>query len=279
MRIAVFLTAFCALAMAPSALRAQITMTLNPVADANIRHNAGVSNSATSIELKSDPGGTVNTRKGYLRYDLSGINLSQYQIVGANFLITKDNNTSNNAGITNTLFVYGLQDGLATNANGRYGDVAWSEADAIANWSNANHVDAPANSTDAGTYIGLGSNGAIGFDGTFTDPVGVELGSLTVSKGTGDVLLDLSSSNLLDFIRNDTNGTLTFMLAMNQDASANVFFYSREQGVASRMPQLVLQLAPIPEPTSIAIWSLVGLGLVVAGCCYARRTREVVAAK
>ncbi len=206
-------------------------MTLEPVADVNIRFNQAVENGQIIALKRDNTSGTSNSRKGYIRYDISGLP-DPSLVSSATFQLALSGTSTNN-----TVYVYGHRDAVSTNVHGRYGDVAWSEQDAINDWSGTNHVKAPANSWDGdGGYIGNGWE-TVGFHQGSTDPQATALGTLSVQTSmSSGTLLTFSTANLRNFIRNDTNGTLTFMLYTSGiDTGGGTRLFSRESATPPKL--------------------------------------------
>jgi len=102
----------------------------------------------------------------------------------------------------------------------------------------------------------------VDFDGNASQgPNGVSVAPLFVDPASGDYRL-LSTSPLLD--AGTDLGIIVDLLGNTRPDGAGFAIGAFEVGVA---PQVV------PEAASIAIWSLLGLGLAGFGCCRKRRKK------
>jgi hypothetical protein len=164
--------------------------------------------------------GTTNPYKTYLRFDLGSVtaNVSSAQL----------ELTANAYGaFSNGLFLYGLEDGAAGDGDPAATNPGWTEA-------GLNFNNAPAN--DASSNTGFTSDAVLL---ATVDYVGI-----------GKVQT-FSSPALINFINNDTNGLVTFMLS----ATTHARFYSKEgtSTVANDIPALRLTL--VPEPGVWRSWA------------------------
>jgi len=188
------------------------------------------------VVIKGGSGST--TRKGYLRFDVSDV--PQDQVLGAWLELETNANNEGGGSTDPTSFsvnVYGLDDAAAGNN--------WDESSIT--WNTA-----PGN--QSGNSI----------DSTVTEL----LGTIEVLEADAPDTVLFSTDELLDFLAEDTDGDVTFILQRSAGGTANLSFASKEDSSANFAPTLNFALA-VPEPATIAIWSLLGVALV--GFCMRRR--------
>lgn len=110
-----------------------------------------------------------------------------------------------------------------------------------------------------------GTSGDGGGDGSLISTGLTELvsGVTDASDGTSDDVLKFNSTNMLDFINNDTNGIVTFVIFHTSPQNGNYAnIASREAGAG--VPTLTI----VPEPASVL---LLAAGLA---CVVGRRARD-----
>ena len=231
--------------------------TLVPDADAYVQRTTSDDNFGQADHLRLKNEGGNNRRKSYIRFDTSSLTtMVESASLKLNFF---DTDLGGGGTTTNWEFeVYGLNDGDPgenwVQATGQTSVVGATPPNPIV-WDNA-----PANNTGSGN----------GFLGNATS-----LGTFDILGRTDNV--DFTSSALIDFLNDDTNGTATFLLARNtpQPNGANSYVH----GIASTEnttiagPSLDVTVAAVPEPASFAIWSLIGLGLTGFGYYRTRRKK------
>ncbi len=203
-------------------------------ADSFIRQGQADTNfgSEGGVVIKGGNGGT--TRKGYLRFDISEVPLEES--VGA--WLELETSTNNPGGGNATppqdfsVNVYGLNDDAMGND--------WDEG--TLTWNNAPGNDAPGNGVDPATTTLLGT---------------IEV----LATAAPDEVL-FSSDELLQFLEDDTDGLVTLLLQRTTGGSSNLAFATKENSAAGLIPTLNFAVAEsqgvIPEPSSIAIWTLLG---------------------
>jgi len=209
-------------------------------ADSYVRQGESTNNfgAATGVVIKGGNGST--TRKGYLRFDISGVN--QDQVLGAWLDLETSTNNSGGGDPSPTEFsvnVWGLNDGEPGEN--------WIETGfGSINWDNA-----PAN---------LSGNG---IDTSMADL----LGSIEVlDTETPDRVL-FATEAFQDFLAEDTDGLVTLILQRSAGGSSNLAFASKENTTAAVIPTLNFAVAGvIPEPTAVLIWSLLAtVGITLGG--------------
>lgn len=139
-----------------------------------------------------------------------------------------------------TFSVYGLKDGLA-GENWIEGSGGNSGATATAGeitWSNA-----PANNTNS--------------PAEFTSDA-ILLGTFSMTGGT-NATVDFSTEALANFLKSDTNGTVTFMLASGMTGVTNITSLATRTH-ATTPPKLTIA---VPEPGSVGAIVLAGAGLLL----------------
>ena len=212
---------------ATSLVRADL-ITLSSQADAFVQQgNPGGNFGTGQITVKGLNGTT--TRKGYIRFDLSGIPVAD--ILDAEFKIAVFQNNSGGTDTTTrqpfTISMYGLNDGVGE---------SWGE-------STINYSNAPANMT----------GNVLTSDATL-------LGTFAVPAVDPPVTLSFNPTNLSTFLKNDTDGQVTFILLRDNNSSThNLAFSSKE--TSGMAPTLLINT--IPEPGTIGL-AIVGL-TVLAG--------------
>lgn len=215
--------------------------------------NAGTNFGNSNSVVVKDSGSGTTTRKGYLRFDVSGQPLSEL----SNAELALEVSINNNGGTpqdptpkTYTIDVYGLNDGDAGES--------WGEG--TIDWNNA-----PANDTGDNDIL---SNATL--LGQFGVPaLNPDLESDPILVSFNNLMSDTPHA-LLDFLASDTDGQVTFILARD-GGSNNLGFYSKEGAAldGALAPTLTL-FAQIPEPSALA---LIALGLVSLGSIGWRRRR------
>ena len=215
-----------------------------PDADAFGQQSSATTNFGTDaiLRVKNDAGAGTNQRKAYIRYDSSSlVGTVENATLNLNFV-----DTGLGAGGTTINWefeVYGLN-------NGDPGE-AWVEGDGGTDatatsppgeltWNNA-----PANDTGSGfaflaNATSLGTFDLLGRDGT----------------------VNFTSSDLIDFLNDDTDGLVTFMIARNteQPNSSNTYVHGIASLENSTVDAATLDVTlAVPEPATVAIWVLLGV--------------------
>lgn len=221
---------------------------LTPDADSYVRLGIPNENYGTDSDLpvkNSDTSGT--TRKGYIRFDLSG---ASDEVIDAQLdlqVIVNNNGTGDDTPQTYTVNVFGLRDDAAGNnwieGNGGTDNAPAGELD----WNNA-----PAN---------LGGN-AIDTDlapllGQFVVPaINPQTSGQTVLVSFGN-LQSVTPNAFIDFLKADTDGLVTFIFT-REPGGNNLVFASEEHDTAMAP---TLRLATVPEPATMALLGLATCGL------------------
>ena len=182
------------------------------------------------MAIKDDSGTGFLNRKGYFRFDLSGISGT---IESATFHFTYAGHDSGGSASLSSYNVFGLVDGNAGEG--------WGESSIT--WNNA-----PGN--DTGSGVGVLSSQAI-LLGTFTMNIGL------LSPGDD---VSFSSAALKDFLAADTNDLVTLIVTRQQQNLANEFIASKES-TRFNPPALdvIVDGQPVPEP---ATGIVLGAGLI-----------------
>jgi len=184
------------------------------------------------VAIKADSGGLLNSRKGYLRFDVSSI-ADPIDIVALSLVYT-GTNAANAPADPSTYNIYGLTDGGAGETWGE-STITWNNAPA--------NVASSANGVDLALASFLGS-----FD--INQPV------------NPDDVFGLSSSDLTAFVQADTDGLVTLIITRAQTNFSIEYFASRESNSYSA-PLLDITTSdsngnPMPIPSGIALL-LVGI--------------------
>jgi len=216
---------------------------------ANVNFNYGVS---PLIEVKNDTGGASgNTRKVYLRFDLTNVN--EPSADAASLLV----NFSTIGGQT-SYRLYALNDGVA--GDGPSTGTGWIEGTKNATTASAGEItwaNAPGNDTAS----------ASGFDAATT----TFLGTFTPANGANTITqasLTGGSGTLLGVVTADTNDRITFMISGNNaHGGGQAQIHSGEAANASFHPALSI----VPEPAAA------GLFAAAAPLLLARRRRDACA--
>jgi hypothetical protein len=202
-------------------------------ADANVRLEAVNGNYGTAAFVAIYGGGSSKTYKTYLRFDLASQSLDAAAVT---LQLTYQ------AYGTGNVSIYGLKDGTAGDAAPT--STGWKE-NAIT-WNNA-----PAN--DTGSINGFTSDA-------------IFLMSAYESGETAGTTDTFSSTALTDFINDDTNGLVTFLLSATS-ASDSRRWDTKETITDAYTPHPpALNITSVPEPGAAAI---AGIGL--AGWLLKRR--------
>jgi len=189
------------------------------------------------VAVKNDLGGLGNSRKGYLRFDLSSI--AQPIANAALELVYAGTNEDEPLANPSTYSVYALTDQSAGEN--------WQES--TITWNNA-----PANDTNSG-------GGFLASDSTF-------LGSFTVDFSStliGDVV-QFSSPGFVTFLNADTDNFATIMLSRQQENFSLESFASKEHETFAP-PTLEYSVIPIPA----AVWLFGSCVLALIGCGWRRQ--------
>jgi hypothetical protein len=197
----------------------------------SVQRNSGTPTlNANALHPKNDPNITTTDRFAMIRFDSAsfGANVSSAQL---------NVTTSTWDAAAFTFTVWGVNDGDAQ--------------DEIVMDTGVGTTYAPG---AAGTLF---VNNALMIDtaqvtslGTFSTPAN------TVTNTT----VNFSSANLLSFLQADTNGVATLVITRNTDSGGNSSLAVSSNATAAYRPQLIVEV--IPEPTSLAVLALGGLGLV-----------------
>ncbi len=244
--------------IAPSLFADQVhTASLTPNADAHIQLGSAAANTnfgATGDILVKNAGATGSTtRKGYVRFDISGIDKSLLAnaVLDLQVILNNAGGTGPNAAdpVAQSIRVFGLIDGHAGESwvegnggtdNNPLGEITFNNAPG----------NIAGNDYDAAAVVLLGiieipaeNSGTTG-----GEPIIVSLHNL----------LSATPNALLDFLLADTDGQVTFLFnRVNQDGSANLGFASKDHSTAMA-PTLRLYSHVVPEPAS-AMLGLIGL--------------------
>ncbi len=163
-------------------------------------------------------------RKSYIKFDVSMI---AAQIAQATLELTTIYSSGGNNHYDIDIKVYGLNDGVN-------GEPNWSES--TLTWNNApgNIVNSPENFQNA-----------------------VLLGTIHVPGNTpAGTTLQLSTSQLVDFLNSDSNNFVTIMLASGTSVNGDVFMATKEH---SKYPGPTLIVTTVPEPAMIGMLFCGGL--------------------
>ncbi len=174
-------------------------------------------------------------RKVYLRFDLKNVPLER--IAAARLKLTIAEMDLTDAGLSEGLGyrIFGLNDGARPEANGRLGE-DWPEM--LITYDNA-----PANVHDERT-VSLGAGVDRGGQAR-TLGESVLQGSVFAAGQSFTMLDSAGDPRLLDFLRADTNGHVTFIITRVQGSSANTLtFAARENPRGLPAPTLEIDLLP-----------------------------------
>lgn len=192
----------------------------------NVGTNFG---SSTSITVKYTGTTVSNTsRIGYLYFELGDIS---EPIGSASLSLTPTTNNTTEGSTPWTVRIYAL-------ANESLDD--WDENSIT--WENSPGHDA---------------------DSTGFNNDAILLGELSVPAGVTASTFSFSSQELLDFLNDDTDGRVTFMLTRTSTPSSgfNLGFASSEHANASYRPTLTYEV--VPEPTRVAILGMAGVAFLM----------------
>ncbi len=214
-------------------------------ADSFVRLGQATNNfgSATQV-LAKDSGGGSTTRKGYIRFDVSGINFNHITAAELELEVSTNNNGGSPLDPTPKDYIvnlFGLNDGDAGEG--------WDE-------STINFNNAPANAanngidTNAATLIGQFTMPALN-PSQVDEPIIVGLNDLITPNG----------DDLINFLKNDTDGLVTFILTRAGDSN-NLGFASRENPDLAPPTLRLYGAAPVPEPATLGLLSLAGIAML-----------------
>lgn len=218
--------------LGPSASGALALLTDDTFVDSGFPTSVRNSADPVRIRVRSD---ASNTRKSFLRFDTSSVIYTGNAIGGVTLTLTLANNAA--AGnINNSVQLWGITD-LAQGDN----PGNWSES--TLTWSNsATRVQ---NDTSSATNL--------------LSPGAIKLGNaLDVSGGyTSGTKMTFESSELLQFLRNNTNGLVTFGLTYTTGGTNSSVDYFTKTTPAS-----AAQLSIVPETSGSLVGILIGCGLL-----------------
>jgi len=196
----------------------QSTLGGNNAANANFGSSGGVL-------IKHDTGLPGNNRMGYMRFDISSVT---DPIVGVSLDLSFLSFNANAGANPSTYNIYGLVDGHAGEA---WGELAIT-------WNNA-----PGNNTGSAAGVTAGA--------TFLDASDL---FFPASVGT---VLSFSSSAMLNFVQNDTDGLVTFIMTRRQRNFRTEAFASKESVSPAPTLNITTQSAdPIPEPGTFVLFGV-----------------------
>jgi hypothetical protein len=209
-------------------------------------------------------------RKSYLRFDLSSLGGSTIESVSLklNFVVL-----GATALPTQTFRLFGLPD-VSVNPIPRGDGVADG-------WVEGNLVDTVPAADDASitwNNAPLNRNHTWDFDGA------ISLGKFTISSaGLVEIVqssLATPGMTLIDFLGQDTNGLITFMLSSDTPTSTSTRITAKEgvssPGNAGPAPVMSFEVAPqaVPEPSSIILLAVGGAILFGMGCARRRAAKS-----
>jgi len=204
-----------------------VTITLDAAADSFFKYTdaAGtLHGTESSLLIKTDSGGKYNTRKSYVRFDLSSIDAKHVTDATLKFTVGGHGNA--------TLSIWGYKDGIPNyDAGSKHviGDRVWTDG-AGGSSDEITLNTAPATWYDSGYYYGASMYPSKCYGGA-------KLGELSMNVIDGSVLL--FTNNVTSFIQSDTTGDATFMFTLSN--SAYTWIASREHATYAP-PQLVLTI-------------------------------------
>lgn len=215
--------------MSSSTWAAIVSINTGNGADAYIVSTSSNTNfgGAEFVAIKHDSGTGQLHRKGYFRFDLTGI--TAVADATLNLIYVGQDGPS---AVPSTYNVHGLLDGDPGES--------WDELGIT--WNNA-----PSNLTGSGD--GFDSSNSI-FLGQFT---------LDISTTSLGDTIQFSAPNLTSFLQGDTNGLVTFMVSRVEQNLANEYFGSKEN--LSFAPSF-LDVTPVPVPASVLLFGSGLLGLI-----------------
>ena len=213
------------------------TVDLTPVADSSVAFSDSGNlnnNSGNSVNIFVGSGG-LREQRTYIRFDLSSLS---GQISAAELKLS----IAGNNGLAKTN-LFGLNDG-DTGEN-------WGET--TITWANA----PGAGEADQGGYRTLDSN-----------KVMLLKSRNDVASFQTDDVMSFQGQNIVDFLNNDTNNMVTFILTDGENAyyAYNSFdgiaFWSKEKGGGYPAPTLTLTTVPLPPAAVLFVSALAGLTFV-----------------
>lgn len=246
-----FLLVGLALVQAAQATTTVTTATGTMGADSYIQFGAATTNFGTQTSVVAKYGGNdtgTTNRKIYLRFDVSSLGAA-VDTASLSLTVALNNGGSTNTTPQNfTLALYGLNDGSTAGA-GFLGE-DWGET--ALNWNNA-----PANivsGAGAGNAARTGTGTANGGEAVL-----LAVFNVTSADVVNSVVLAASGSSLVDFLNEDTNGHVTFIVTRTgwtsgggtpapTQGGSNLGFFSKEN-VNGGLPTLSLELVPEPGST------------------------------
>ena len=241
------LLATVCIAWLPSQARAiSITTADGNGADAYVLSNAPNSNfgSSTTVQVKYAAGGVPGfQRKGYFRFDLSGV---MTPLDDATLTLTIGDPVGGVPVVgLQTFSVYGLLDG----------DPGETWGESTITWNNA-----PANDTSNG-------NGVLSPPGSF-------LGDFSLTgTGTPGTPVTLSGSDLVDFLNADTDDLATFIVVRDTfDPNSNGWIHSFASKENTTLAPATLSVTEsVPEPLTL-FGSILAVGF---GCGVLKRKQKL----
>jgi hypothetical protein len=182
---------------------------------------------------------------GYLRFDLSGLNIDQ---------------------VSDATLTLNVVPGASRNDTPTTGRFALQGLDNVAgntpqNWDEATLSEGGTNSVGA-EWVSSGTSlqNVTDLDG---DVVGITESLTGAASGTGT--FTVSGAALVSFLnaRADDGGLVTFIITNEDTNDRGYGLASRENATTTLQPMLDITFATVPEPTGAALFGLVGIGTLL----------------
>lgn len=221
-------------------------------ADAHIQSgsNGGLNfanNATMQVKFGNNTTGTDFSRKAYIQFDVAALDLDALNSAALTLTVAAPAGGVDPGPTNWTFAVYGVRDDFVPGA-GKL-DENWAE-------TSLNGNNAPGNNTTNGGAV-IASDV---FGGTFLSTF------ILSGAGVDGTVITLDDQAILDFLKSDTDGVVSFILVRTTQETLNVnslvhAFYSSESTTGFGPRLIVSSIIPEPSVAILSLMGMAGLGL------------------